>query len=94
MKCPDSGTIQAYIDGELDIKNKKEVENHIINCNDCTHLYKSLKSNDDFVFEKMTSYKNYNEAQFFKTGKGFSPPDRNPCQDRKKKGRIILHAQV
>jgi hypothetical protein len=86
MKCPDSGTIQAYIDGELDIKNKKEVENHIINCNDCTHLYKSLKSNDDFVFEKMTSYKNYNEDNSSRPVKVFHPRTETPVKTEKRKG--------
>lgn len=60
MKCPEMGTMQAYIDGELDIGARKDIEIHINTCEVCRHTFDELKGNDDFVFEKLTYYKSYN----------------------------------
>lgn len=92
MKCPDSGTIQAYIDGELDIKIKKDVENHILSCNKCTEFYNSLKSNDDFVFEKITDYRNYNEDNIIGPAKVYSPgaETRSEPQKRRRLSHYML----
>ena len=61
MKCIDSGTIQALIDGELDISVKKSVEKHIIGCEKCNKAYESLKKSDDFAFGKLTDYRQFCE---------------------------------
>lgn len=58
MKCIDIGTIQAYMDGEIDIGVKKDIDKHLNQCDKCNGLYSELKSTDDFVFEKMDYYKN------------------------------------
>lgn len=62
MKCPETGIIQAYIDGELDIKVRKDIENHIESCEKCKSALDQLKSNDDFVFQKLSAYKEYYES--------------------------------
>lgn len=59
MKCPDIGTIQAYIDFELNVEVRKEVENHISQCKVCESKYLELKKNDNFVFDKVRVYKQY-----------------------------------
>jgi transcription elongation factor Elf1 len=59
MKCPSIDILQAYIDGELEIEIKKKVENHIINCSKCSLQYKTLKENDNMVFDAIGKYKNY-----------------------------------
>lgn len=61
MKCPDTGILQAYIDGELEIEQKKAVENHISMCTECSDAYNELKNNDDFAFAKMKNYRQYFE---------------------------------
>lgn len=64
MKCIDSGTLQAYIDGELDISLKKDVERHISSCEKCTKAYENLKKYDDFAFAKLTSYRQFCEENY------------------------------
>jgi hypothetical protein len=59
MKCPGTGTMQAYLDGELDIGARKDIETHIRVCEVCGHTFEELKSNDDFAFEKLTYYRSY-----------------------------------
>lgn len=66
MKCPDIGAIQAYIDCELDLEVRKEVENHISQCKACESKYLKLKENDNFVFDKMQVYKQYFEDSVVK----------------------------
>lgn len=53
MKCIDTGTLQAFIDFELEIALRKEVEQHLAGCEDCTKKLMELKSNDDFVYARM-----------------------------------------
>jgi hypothetical protein len=57
MKCPETGTVQAYIDGELDIGMRKDLEIHIRGCEKCRSAFECLKENDDFSFDKLTYYK-------------------------------------
>lgn len=64
MKCMDSGTIQAFIDGELDISFKRDVEKHIKSCGKCNEAYENLKRNDDFVFGKLTGYRQFCEENY------------------------------
>lgn len=64
MKCPDEGLLQSYIDGEMDIDLKKHIEMHLLNCEFCSNIYKELKNNDDFAFEKMDKYRQYMKDDF------------------------------
>lgn len=59
MKCPDMGTLQAYIDGEMDIISKKDIEGHLSSCPKCRDAYNELKNNDDFAFSKINSYRQF-----------------------------------
>jgi len=61
MKCPDIGVIQAYIDCELNVEERKKVENHISQCKACESKYLKFKENDNFVFDKMQVYKQHFE---------------------------------
>jgi hypothetical protein len=61
--CLDRGTLQAYIDSELDIAARKEVERHWLTCPDCRETLEELKSNDDFVFAKIKAYQSYFETE-------------------------------
>lgn len=64
MKCPDIEILQAYIDCELDITLKKDVEFHISTCSKCSEVFNRLKDNDDFAFSKIVSYKQFAEEKF------------------------------
>jgi hypothetical protein len=72
MRCLGSGILQAYIDGELDIKVRKDVEGHLLSCEKCKYTLDELKGNDDFAFEKITYYKQYNEETDIQPGKHFN----------------------
>ncbi|MGE5328504.1 MAG: DUF4367 domain-containing protein [Deltaproteobacteria bacterium] len=59
MKCFEDGILQAYLDGELEIDTKKQLENHLLVCSKCKDCLNQLKANDDFAFEKINSYKRF-----------------------------------
>lgn len=58
MKCLDEGYIQAYIDGELNDIEAKDVEIHLFQCEKCKSVYKDLRSINSFAIEKIQNYKN------------------------------------
>ena len=68
MKCLNEGTIQAYIDGELNDIEIKEVEMHLFQCERCEEIYKGLNSANCFVMEKMEHYKKEFNIPQIKTG--------------------------
>ena len=72
MKCPEKGTIQAYIDGELDIGIRKDLEIHISECKRCENALKNLKENDDFTFDKLKYYKDNLVENNINTGNMFT----------------------
>ncbi|MBV7274471.1 zf-HC2 domain-containing protein [Clostridium sp. PL3] len=57
MKCLNEGSIQSYIDGELNDIEMKEVETHLFQCEKCKNLYKELNSTNSFTMEKLQDYK-------------------------------------
>ena len=71
MRCFNAGTIQAYIDGELDIAVKKNLENHIADCAGCRKTLENLKNTDDFVFEKTSLYRRFCEEKYTPAVKEF-----------------------
>lgn len=70
MKCPGTDIMQAYIDCELELAMRKDVESHVSSCSKCLEILDRLKENDNFAFGRMNNYKefwqNYN----------FQPSDR------------------
>lgn len=86
MKCPDKGIIQAFIDCELDIELKKEIENHISSCTKCSESLKELKENDDFVFGKLKGYKKFIEDNTASFSKPIVPGSSNHTGFIEKKG--------
>lgn len=81
-KCYDIGSLQAYIDGELDIKERKDLENHIVQCRKCSDALNELIEVDNFVFTKIGSYKEYIEENSNLNIK----PNINKQETNKKKG--------
>jgi hypothetical protein len=61
MKCPGNDMLQAYIDGELEIGVRKNIETHLADCDKCKSLLAVLKENDDFVFAKIKNYRQHFE---------------------------------
>jgi|LSQX01.1.fsa_nt_gb hypothetical protein len=86
MKCPDIGTIQSYIDCELNLELRKKVENHISQCKACESKYLELKENDSFVFDKMRVYKQYFEDAVMKNENIFKEESMADESKNKKRG--------
>jgi hypothetical protein len=61
MKCPGNDVLQAYIDGELEIGIRKNIETHLGDCDKCKSQLAVLKENDDFVFAKIKGYRQHFE---------------------------------
>jgi hypothetical protein len=57
MKCQDNGFLQSYIDGELEIDERKQFEHHLGQCEKCRETLSVLKANDDFAFIKIKAYR-------------------------------------
>ncbi|HOV26827.1 MAG TPA: DUF4367 domain-containing protein [Pseudobacteroides sp.] len=57
MKCQDNGFLQAYIDGELEIDERKHLEEHLGKCEKCRDALNIIKSNDDFAYMKIKEYR-------------------------------------
>lgn len=92
MKCLHKGILQAYIDGELDIDLRKEVETHISECESCKDVYNRMKSVDDLVFDKMSCYREYfesNSALEFKPFKKVKTPTTESVSDHGYKTGIV-----
>jgi len=64
MICPEEGLLQRYIDNEIDFEEKKYIENHLLNCEYCSTVYKELKDADDFTSDLMNRYKQYAEQNY------------------------------
>lgn len=67
MKCPSEGSIQAYIDKELDDIEIKEIEMHLFQCEKCKEIYKNLNSVNNFAMEKFQDYKKEFDIHDLKT---------------------------
>ena len=72
MKCVEAGDIQAYIDGELELSRKKEIQKHLEECEKCHREYITLKKTDDLVFEKLSAYKQFYEENNTVTSRNHS----------------------
>lgn len=57
MKCPSEGTIQRYIDGEVNDIDMKEIEIHLFQCSKCKEIYNELNSTNSFAMGKLQDYK-------------------------------------
>ncbi|MBI6874510.1 anti-sigma factor family protein [Clostridium aciditolerans] len=68
MKCPSGGSIQSYIDGELNDVEMKEIEMHLFECEKCKEIYKELNSVNSFAMGKLQDYKKEFDINNIKTG--------------------------
>lgn len=59
MKCPTIGTLQAYIDKELDKFEARELEAHLGHCSKCRNRLQELTENNRFAEEKATAYRDH-----------------------------------
>lgn len=67
MKCPNEGSIQSYIDGELNDIKMKELEMHLFQCEKCKEIYVELNSANSFAMEKLHDYKKEFNIKHIKT---------------------------
>ncbi len=77
MNCPEEGLLQSYIDNEVDIEEKYDIERHLLNCEYCAAVYKKMKETDDFTKDLMLRYRQYvsknDSPAKSKAGKGKYP---------------------
>ncbi|WML32858.1 DUF4367 domain-containing protein [Clostridium sp. OS1-26] len=68
MKCPNEGTIQSYIDEELNDVEMEEVKMHLFQCEKCKKIYEELNSTNIFSMGKLQDYKKEFNIKHIKTG--------------------------
>lgn len=61
MKCPESDVLQTYMDDELELGIRKDIETHLAECDKCKILLKNLNENEVFVAARLSSYKQHFE---------------------------------
>lgn len=84
MKCPGNDVLQAYIDSELEIGMRKNIEAHLTECDRCKSQLAVLKENDDFVFGKLKNYRqNFEE---YNVPSSHKPWEASQNVDRYNKG--------
>lgn len=68
MKCPNEGTIQSYIDRELNDVEMEALEMHLFQCEKCKKAYEELNSVNIFAMGKLQEYKKEFNMSPIKTG--------------------------
>ncbi|MDS1029736.1 zf-HC2 domain-containing protein [Bacillota bacterium LX-D] len=63
--CPDLGTLQAYLDGELSVEERQQLEKHLQSCHLCREHFQELGDNAFFTQQLITNYgQEMNKANF------------------------------
>ncbi|MTI86189.1 MAG: DUF4367 domain-containing protein [Firmicutes bacterium] len=57
MKCPDTGTWQAYLDGELTKEERISLQEHSQNCPECTDTLDELSNLERWSTASLTAYR-------------------------------------
>lgn len=56
MVCYDTGTLQAYLEGEVTAGQKAEIEAHLASCRLCSGKYGKIKENQAFTNSMLAGY--------------------------------------
>ncbi|HEX9059815.1 MAG TPA: zf-HC2 domain-containing protein [Clostridia bacterium] len=79
MKCTNTGTLQAFLDDELDKETRDEIIFHLKECKRCSSLLKEVEENNNFTFQKFEEYRKYSESTVY----------QQVTRPYKKKGALI-----
>lgn len=60
--CYDEGTLQAYLDNELNITEKHKIEAHLAACSECRQILQELQKNNFFTTARVSAYINNTDA--------------------------------
>ncbi|TEB07456.1 hypothetical protein Psch_01010 [Pelotomaculum schinkii] len=82
MRCYDIGTLQAYLDGELNKSDSKRLEEHLLGCDACCAAAERLKDNQNYTNAKLTGYYHALTSDSVDTGLAWSRFNRGKLQDR------------
>jgi hypothetical protein len=56
VRCYDTGTLQAYLDGEFNESDRKRLEEHLLACDACCAELERLRENQNFTNAKLNGY--------------------------------------
>lgn len=56
MRCYDTATLQAFLDGEVNGIEGKRLEEHLLACDTCSALVEHLRENQDFANARLSGY--------------------------------------
>jgi hypothetical protein len=58
MVCYNTGSLQSYLDGEVTVSEKAEIEEHLSNCRLCSENYEKIRENQAFASGMLAGYMN------------------------------------
>jgi len=78
--CPDKEVLSAFIDNELEDKNKEDVQNHIAACKKCALEVESFNHLHNFLYNELTldQIKNAEEKVWQKISPAIKPKLKKP----------------
>ena len=56
MVCYNTGSLQAYLEGEVTAGQKAEIEEHLASCRLCSEKYEKIKENQAFANSRLAGY--------------------------------------
>jgi hypothetical protein len=56
MMCYNTGSLQAYLDGEITENEKSKMEEHLLTCSQCCEKFEQLKENQVFASGMLAGY--------------------------------------
>jgi anti-sigma factor RsiW len=82
MRCYDAGTLQAFLDGEVNETDGKRLEEHLLACDECCAIVERLRGNQNFANDKIAGYYHTLTSESVDTGLAWSKFSRGKLKDR------------
>ncbi|OPX88500.1 MAG: hypothetical protein A4E53_01929 [Pelotomaculum sp. PtaB.Bin104] len=66
--CYDTGTLQAFLDGEISGSQRSAIEKHLLECSSCRAALEQLRENLTFTDTRLSGYLQHMSREEFDTG--------------------------
>ncbi|MDD4236966.1 MAG: zf-HC2 domain-containing protein [Desulfotomaculaceae bacterium] len=97
MRCYDAGTLQAFLDGEVYEADRKQLEEHLLACDECSSIVERLRDNQTFANAKLTGYSHSLTSASVDTGLAWNRFSSGKLKDRtashRRKGVLNMFAR-
>ncbi len=88
VNCYDTGDLQAYLDGEIELKAKTELEKHLLHCERCRVKLEQVRENQAFVVTRLAGYMHALARAEFDTGQAWRRFNKKQLSGKKETSSI------